>query len=71
MAALRGSEPSNREPHPIPSFLRVSLCILGFLGTHSVAQAGLELTVFLPQPPECWGYRRELPYWLHDEIMNG
>lgn len=22
----------------------------------------LETKIFLPQPPECWGYRRALPY---------
>lgn len=26
-------------------------------GSHSVAQAGLGLSVLLPQPPRCWGYR--------------
>jgi hypothetical protein len=26
-------------------------------GLHYVAYAGLELTIFLPQPPECWDYR--------------
>jgi hypothetical protein len=27
-------------------------------GSHYVAQAGLELSVLLPQPPECLDYRR-------------
>jgi hypothetical protein len=26
-------------------------------GSHDVVQAGLELTIFLLQPPECWDYR--------------
>jgi hypothetical protein len=29
-------------------------------GSHYVA--GLELMIFLPQPPECWDYRCVLPY---------
>uniref|UniRef100_A0A8C8U2E8 Large ribosomal subunit protein mL42 n=1 Tax=Peromyscus maniculatus bairdii TaxID=230844 RepID=A0A8C8U2E8_PERMB len=35
---------------------KVSLCSFGaFPGTHSVAQAGLELTeIYLALPPECW-----------------
>ena len=31
---------------------RVSLCSPGFLGTHYVDQAGLEIC--LPLPPKCW-----------------
>ena len=31
------------------------LCNPGYPGTHSVDQAGLELTdIHLPLPPECW-----------------
>jgi hypothetical protein len=34
---------------------RVSLCSPGCPGTHSVDQAGLELTeIYLPLPPKCW-----------------
>jgi hypothetical protein len=25
--------------------------------SHCVAQAGLELVILLPPPPECWDYR--------------
>jgi hypothetical protein len=33
--------------------------IMSFLetGSHYVAQNGLELTIFLFQPPKCWEYR--------------
>jgi hypothetical protein len=34
----------------------------------NVAQADLELLILLPQPPECWNYRRELPCLA--EILN-
>jgi hypothetical protein len=32
---------------------RVSLCNLGWLGTHCVVQADLKLMLLLPQPPKC------------------
>jgi hypothetical protein len=32
------------------------------IGFHYVAQAGLKLSIFLPQPPECWDYRYVPPY---------
>ena len=46
---------------------RVSLCSPGCPGTHSVDQAGLELTeICLPPCPECWDYRclSPLPSYL-------
>jgi hypothetical protein len=27
-------------------------------GSYNVAQVGLEFAILLPQPPECWDYRR-------------
>jgi hypothetical protein len=30
-------------------------------GSHYVAQAGLELSILLPQPPECWDSKSALP----------
>jgi hypothetical protein len=37
---------------------RVSLCNPGSPETHSVDQAGFELTeIHLPLPPSCWSYR--------------
>lgn len=30
--------------------------------SHYIAQAGLDLVVFPPQPPECRDYRMALPY---------
>jgi hypothetical protein len=35
--------------------LGVLFCFL--TGCHFVTQAGLQLMIFLPQPPECWDYR--------------
>jgi hypothetical protein len=32
--------------------------------SHYVAQAGLELFVLLPQPPDCWDYRSVLTGFL-------
>jgi hypothetical protein len=29
---------------------------------HYVAKAGLKLTIFLPQPAECWDYRHVPPH---------
>ena len=40
---------SNRTP---PLCFEVLLSSLVWLGTHSVAQADLELAIFLPHPPE-------------------
>jgi hypothetical protein len=31
-------------------------------GSWSVAQTGLELSIFLPQPPKCWDYRYAPPH---------
>jgi hypothetical protein len=52
----------------LPSFLafffpsdRVSLYSSNLPGIPYAADAGLELVILLPQPPECWNYRRELP----------
>jgi hypothetical protein len=30
--------------------------------SHRVSQTGLELIIFLPQLPECWGYRCVPPH---------
>jgi hypothetical protein len=35
----------------------ISIKVFFETGSHYVSQAGLELTVLLPQPPECWDYR--------------
>jgi hypothetical protein len=37
--------------------IRVLLCSSGWPRTCYVAQGGLELTIFLPQPPKNWDYR--------------
>jgi hypothetical protein len=34
----------------------------GYSGPHYVAQAGLELSIFLPPSPKHWDYRRTPPY---------
>lgn len=45
-----------------PSFLP-SLPLSYFLSLSSATQVGLELVpTFLPQPLECWGYRRDPPH---------
>jgi hypothetical protein len=31
-------------------------------GSRYVAQVGLKLEILLPQPPECWDYRRTSQY---------
>jgi hypothetical protein len=33
------------------------LLLLFETGSHCIAQTDLELTILLPQPPECWGHR--------------
>lgn len=33
-------------------------------GSYCVVQAGLGLATLLPQPPECWDFRREPPHRL-------
>jgi hypothetical protein len=47
---------------------------LAFGDRHFVLQAGLKLTIFLPQPPQCCGYRCTPPcpicWILRDEHMN-
>jgi hypothetical protein len=43
-------------------FLRQSLAYrLTWTGSYFVAQAGLELSILLPQPLECWEYRHAAP----------
>jgi hypothetical protein len=32
--------------------------------SQKIAQAGLELMIFLAQPPECWDYRCASPYQI-------
>jgi hypothetical protein len=50
---------------------RISLSSPGCPGTHSVAQAGLELTeIRLPLPPECWDYSPACCYDLHLPIFS-
>lgn len=41
-----------------PGFLedRISFCTPGWSGTHYVGQHGLELSILLPPPPECWDH---------------
>jgi hypothetical protein len=36
-------------------------------GSHYVAQAGLELTILLPQHPKCWDYRHAPHAWHHKQ----
>ncbi|XP_052593428.1 DDB1- and CUL4-associated factor 6 isoform X5 [Peromyscus californicus insignis] len=45
----------------MPHTCRASFYLLIFLETvsHYVIQAGLDLAIVQPQPPECWGYRHE------------
>jgi hypothetical protein len=40
---------------PSPSLLSFPI------GSDYIAQAGLQLVILLPLPPECWDYRRVLP----------
>jgi hypothetical protein len=47
------TEEDSFENPPLPGW--VSLCSPGCSGTHSVDQAGLELTeIHLPLHPKCW-----------------
>jgi hypothetical protein len=39
-----------------------SLCTPGWLQSHNVPQAGLDLEILLPQSPKCWDYRCVPPY---------
>jgi hypothetical protein len=43
-------------PHPTRRLVNTEFCICFGFETESqyVAQAGLELEILLPQPPECW-----------------
>jgi hypothetical protein len=49
---------------PLNGFWLVG-CFLGSggdgAGSQYVAQTGLQLAILLPQPPECWDYRRAPP----------
>jgi hypothetical protein len=47
-----------------PSCLPPPFLFFYFVETGSpyVAHAGLNLVILLPQPPECWDYRRSPPY---------
>jgi hypothetical protein len=49
----------------------VCIYLFSFLmtGFHYVAQADLELVIFLPQPPECWDYRHTLPWLATNTIV--
>lgn len=38
--------------------------------SYFVAQAGLELAVFLPQPPKCWDYRSGPLYTAQVQFLN-
>jgi hypothetical protein len=38
-------------------------------GSYYVAQAGLKLKIFLPQPPKCWDYRHTLTQ-LYSKIFE-
>jgi hypothetical protein len=42
------SDLSSFFPSFLPPFFKVSIC----------SQAGLKLSILLPQPPKCWDYRR-------------
>jgi hypothetical protein len=60
------------EPHPQPQ-PALELFSFGFIfvfekKSHFIAQAGLELEFLLPQPAECWDYRR-VPLHLAFQIF--
>jgi hypothetical protein len=58
-----GSEVTGFCPPSLPSSLFSFLCsFLSLAGSCSVAKAGLELVILLPQPPECWDYRCAPPH---------
>jgi hypothetical protein len=40
-------------------------------GSHYVAQVGFQLTICLPQPSECWDYRRAPSYLATIHIKRG
>jgi hypothetical protein len=52
---------------------RVLLCNPGWPWTHCVTQAGLQLSVLLPQLPECWDGWRVLisPWWIPGSEIAG
>jgi hypothetical protein len=46
------------EPSPTGHLFAVFVsCLVFEAGSHCAPQAGLELEILLPQPPECWGHR--------------
>jgi hypothetical protein len=47
---------------PFPSLLTLGLSFVFQTGFHSVAQAGLELWILLPQLPKSWNYRHAPSY---------
>jgi hypothetical protein len=38
--------------------------------TCCVVQSGLELQILLPQPPECWDYKQDLPCPAHIAVHS-
>jgi hypothetical protein len=48
---------------PEAGFLVFGFVLFCFVVTESQkSQPGLELTIFLPQPPKCWGNRHVPPF---------
>lgn len=49
---------------------KILLCISDWTVINYIAQSGLQLTILLPQPLECWDYRHRPPYLLHDWAIH-